>query len=1017
MIEVAIDNSVVENDPLMTGIGTIVMRSKSGFSPRPCRTHADPQAAMWKAVVRLSLAAILFAVPAHAQTTSTYVSGVGSDANPCTAASPCRTLQAAVARTAPGGQILPLDSANYGYVTIKQAVSILNGRGATGVLATSSLTGVNINAGAADVITLQGLDIDGAGSGGSGVQFNSGASLNIQDSVIRGFSNGINFQPSGSSALVVSRTLISNNSTGINLHGAAATTAVLNDVQLVGNGTGLAATGASSSALANVAIQNGVIANNSTVGIAAGASSTVSVASSTITNNAVGLRALAASSQLPVSNSTLTGNRVAWQATNGGQVLSGGQNAFGGNTGGDTAPRSAPAPASASAPASAPASDPTAPAAVSCNFQTGIAIGVGAGTCIASPTVCDGVTDNTASFAAFVTWAITWQATHSGQVQLFIPPGRTCYIHDTGTQFLNGIKNLLIVGYGVTLNGPYNHVGLSAMFFDKQHSVRTAAITAGDSFVIINPSAATQESTGCQTIGAGTAVANCAALFTAGNWVAVGGIDLQTGDGFPPNQAFAQYAQITGVNSITGVISLDRTLRDSYKTTWPHYESPYYDLGGPATLFAMDPGWGGRLEWRGITFNPDNGRQLDTDGLNITLTDVSCISSGSPVCFAPSMIFNATWNNVKTPYATLEMDKMVENLTINNSSGQVFFFQSAGSFRNVTINNSTYYSIVGTPQFLTLNNVNLTAFYPGPQLYGSTKSLIIQNSSIVTVGTQETQQFYGCSATPEGLNNASGWTMSGGVLTIPNAYIITACVYMGKPAFGWMFPGANLCWADSANACAIMFQITDITQDAVNTYVYTNAPSCEMACWSFAGGKLGITPHPVTSATFANNSGDFQLVGWNSAPAGAPLYSYSKTTKTRANSGTTQYLEAWGTLQKLTANVTLPYGGVLASNATPNTIFGNWVTTAPAFTAYTPAIINVKNAGTRTLDATAGAPASWSCSPACSTLISGGDTLNNLSQALWGSTLWVNVTNDTTSDMGNDWSLTVVVITAQNVVP
>jgi hypothetical protein len=43
------------------------------------------------------------------------------------------------------------------------------------------------------IINLQGLDIDGAGSGASGIQFNTGGSLNVQNSVIRGFSNGINF--------------------------------------------------------------------------------------------------------------------------------------------------------------------------------------------------------------------------------------------------------------------------------------------------------------------------------------------------------------------------------------------------------------------------------------------------------------------------------------------------------------------------------------------------------------------------------------------------------------------------------------------------------------------------------------------------------------------------------------------------------------------------------------------------------------------------------------------------------
>src|SRR5262249_52628333 len=129
-------------------------------------------------------------IPAQAQATRTYVSGLGKDSNPCTGASPCQTLQAALAKTAAGGQIYALDSANYGYVTINKAVSIVSGRGATGVLAAGSVSGVTINAGANDVVNLQGLDIDGAGSGASGIQFSSGASLNVQDCVIRGFSNG-----------------------------------------------------------------------------------------------------------------------------------------------------------------------------------------------------------------------------------------------------------------------------------------------------------------------------------------------------------------------------------------------------------------------------------------------------------------------------------------------------------------------------------------------------------------------------------------------------------------------------------------------------------------------------------------------------------------------------------------------------------------------------------------------------------------------------------------------------------
>src|ERR1035437_1194301 len=149
-----------------------------------------------KILVVMTIAPCLHAMPAQAQVARTYVSGLGSDGNPCTVLSPCRTLQAALTKTLPGGEIDTLNSANYDYVTINQAISIIGAHGATGVLATSTVTGITINAGANDIVSLQGLEIDGAGSGANGIQFNSGGSLNIQDSVIRGFTNGITFQPS-----------------------------------------------------------------------------------------------------------------------------------------------------------------------------------------------------------------------------------------------------------------------------------------------------------------------------------------------------------------------------------------------------------------------------------------------------------------------------------------------------------------------------------------------------------------------------------------------------------------------------------------------------------------------------------------------------------------------------------------------------------------------------------------------------------------------------------------------------
>jgi parallel beta helix pectate lyase-like protein len=257
--------------------------------------------------------------------TRTYVSGTGSDSNPCSASQPCKTLQVALSLTVAGGEIYVLNSANYGPVTISKAVTITGEGAVAGVLATGSAA-ITISASANDVINLRGLDIDGGNAGGIGIQFNSGQSLNIQKSQIRNFTNsGINFTPSGTSTLFVSDTVVTHNgSNGILITNSA--TGALSRVTASGNGgIGVAASGANT----GVTVTDTVASNNN-YGIGA-SSSTVMVRNSMISNNAVGVAA-DQSATVRVTQSTITGNGTGWQATNGGQLLTYGNNNVGGNT-------------------------------------------------------------------------------------------------------------------------------------------------------------------------------------------------------------------------------------------------------------------------------------------------------------------------------------------------------------------------------------------------------------------------------------------------------------------------------------------------------------------------------------------------------------------------------------------------------------------------------------------------------------------------------------------------------------
>ena len=256
----------------------------------------------------------------------TYVSGLGSDTNPCTASFPCQTFQAASAMTTAGGEIYVLDSANYGAVTINKALTITSEGAVAGVLAANG-AGITINAGANDVVTLRGLDIDGGNSGSMGIQFNTGGSLNVQNSVVHNFkSSGINFAPSATSTLYVSNTVVTNNvSNGIMVASrSGAVNGTLNRVVTSGNGVGVLAYGAA----ANVTITDTVAgSNNYGIGVS---SSAVMVRNSTVSNNAIGITADQAAI-VRVGQTTVTANATGWQATNGGQVQSYGNNSVSGN--------------------------------------------------------------------------------------------------------------------------------------------------------------------------------------------------------------------------------------------------------------------------------------------------------------------------------------------------------------------------------------------------------------------------------------------------------------------------------------------------------------------------------------------------------------------------------------------------------------------------------------------------------------------------------------------------------------
>jgi hypothetical protein len=248
------------------------------------------------AALAVGLIAPLFAAaPAQAQATRTWVSGVGDDANPCSRTAPCKTFAGSISKTAAGGEINCIDPGGFGAVTITKALTI-SCEGLTAGVLVQGTNAIIVSAGANDNVVLRGLDIQGLGTGLSGIVFNSGRSLLIDKCLIEGFTAGTAFgilaQPSTVATVNIQDSIVINNGTAAGGGGIAATAQSGGFLRLVLTRTtvnrnfffGVSATG--SAATAQVEIFDSVISNNASNGLNATGTGAIKVGHSIITGNA-----------------------------------------------------------------------------------------------------------------------------------------------------------------------------------------------------------------------------------------------------------------------------------------------------------------------------------------------------------------------------------------------------------------------------------------------------------------------------------------------------------------------------------------------------------------------------------------------------------------------------------------------------------------------------------------------------------------------------------------------------------
>jgi hypothetical protein len=309
--------------------------------------------ALSAAALGLAFTPLLFAAPAHAQATRTWVSGVGDDVNPCSRTAPCKTYAGAISKTATNGEINCLDPGGFGALTITKSISVVCDYTEGGVLS-ANVNGFIVNAPAGSIVTLKGQDVECIGTGINGIEMiNVGVTLHVHKTQIRscrasgGNGNGILIAPSsGVGKVLVADSYITDNggtnsNAGILIKptaGASANVSVVR-VHLEANTNGIFMDGSGGAGLSNLAVNKSNLSGSTGSGIAVASSGGVFKAVVTDTlmtlNAGVGAAVSGSSATLLLGSNTISGN-VTGVSNLGGTLQSFKNNQIGANTGDGT---------------------------------------------------------------------------------------------------------------------------------------------------------------------------------------------------------------------------------------------------------------------------------------------------------------------------------------------------------------------------------------------------------------------------------------------------------------------------------------------------------------------------------------------------------------------------------------------------------------------------------------------------------------------------------------------------------
>ena len=239
--------------------------------------------------------------------------------------------------------------------------------------------------------------------------------------------------------------------------------------------------------------------------------------------------------------------------------------------------------------------------------------------------------------------------------------------------------------------------------------------------------------------------------------------------GFPSNQHWFEYKTVASTNSSTHQVCFDTPLANTYKSTWPQFNTGSQfeiDAAGPATLYALDSSWELTHVYKDLTLDNPN-FQTTANGRDVTYSNVK-MTGGN--CAIPSQNETHTWINVDASTCNIELDKLVQTWNVSNTTINQAHVQSS-SMDLISLDTVTANKWYGTPKKFAASNFTVKcsgctssdfAFGVGTLAYGATDEVSCTNCQFRMACSPIAPR-----AHP--VNNVNyPWSMSGGVITIPN---------------------------------------------------------------------------------------------------------------------------------------------------------------------------------------------------------------------------------------------------------